>query len=572
MRRMFLRLGTRICGAALALGIVAERGNAASCDTLPDPTGPTRIVTPAEAGSLAAIVSSVAPGTAVLLEDGIYPVAQSLYLRKAGVTLRSRSGNRDAVVLDGAYGSAREIINIMASDVTVAHLTVKRALDHPIHVQSPDGQVNGTRIYDVHVLDAGQQAIKINPGGGGFTDNGLIACSLIELTDAGRTQIRDNCYTGGIDAHQSMGWVIRDNTVAGFWCPSGLAEHGIHLWTGSRDTVVERNRLINNARGIGFGLGLQWNGRSYADAPCAGRTNVGHYGGTIRNNFVFANDAQLFSSGAGVDTGIGLEDSCGVFVGHNTVFTTQPPGSSSVEWRFNRADGRTVPPTVIANNLTSHALRARDGAQADETGNVQGATAGLFVNAAAGDLHLAAAAVAAIDAGAPVGVATDIDGQPRDATPDLGADERSAAPPTDGPGGGDPNPPTDPNPPGEPPPPNPLLMEVVPDSPILTVRTVPARRGRTKDTGTLVLYVGVATQTLPPSTRVRLLAALAGAPPGVKATVKLGRRELRMNQLTSITVKLEGPAVPTPGLLYLGVISTAGGVMRQEILPIQLVR
>ncbi len=104
------------------------------------------------------------------------------------MTLRSASGNREAVVLDGNYITA-EIIQIVASNVTVADLSLQRARHHPIHVMSTDdGNTDNTRIYNVRIVDPGQQAIKINPHEARiyFPDNGLVACSHIELTDAGR--------------------------------------------------------------------------------------------------------------------------------------------------------------------------------------------------------------------------------------------------------------------------------------------------------------------------------------------------------------------------------------------------
>ena len=223
------------------------------------------------------------------------------------------------------------------------------------------------RIYRVRVIDPGQQAIKVNPDEPGFTsvlDDGLIACSTLQLTAAGRSQVRDNCYTGGIDIHAGRGWVIRDNRIEGFWCPAGLSEHAVHCWKGCRDTVVERNVLVNNARGVGFGLGTGVASRTYADSPCPGVTSAGHVGGVIRNNVIVTTDAALQSSGAGFDTGISLELACGnVQVAHNTVFSTQAPASSSIEWRFT---GTTA---MLLNNLTSHRLQARDGAMATLGGN-----------------------------------------------------------------------------------------------------------------------------------------------------------------------------------------------------------
>ncbi|MBI5439914.1 MAG: hypothetical protein HY900_01750, partial [Deltaproteobacteria bacterium] len=287
---------------------------------------------------------------------------------------------------------------------------------------------NRTLVYNVRIVDPGQQAIKINPlsDTGPYADEGTIACSRIELTDAGRTHVRDNCYTGGVDAHAAVGWTIRDSFIEGFWCDAGLSEHAIHFWRNARDTRVERNILRNNARAIGFGL-LETGTprRTYPDAPCpsGGGGYVDHFGGSAVNNFVFTDDPDLFVSEYGFDCGICLWQACGASALHNTIHTADVASSfSAVEWRFPR----TV--ATVANNLTNFALRARDGATATVATNVTNATAAFYVSAATGDLHLQASAAAAVDQGSASPIFTDIDGdsRPRGAAPDVGADETGA--------------------------------------------------------------------------------------------------------------------------------------------------
>lgn len=71
--------------------------------------------------------------------------------------------------------------------------------------------------------------------------------------------------------------------------------------------MVERNVLINNARGIGFGLATSGTARTYNDAPCPGTSGyVDHYGGVMRNNTVYANSVALFASQDSFDSGIAL--------------------------------------------------------------------------------------------------------------------------------------------------------------------------------------------------------------------------------------------------------------------------
>lgn len=411
--------------------ISLARGDASAsvtCPPLPPPTGTT--LTVSTVSQLENAVNTAAPGTTVLVADGTYNL-DGVYLRFAvpNVTLRSASGDRGAVVLDGNYQTT-EIVQIVASNVTIADLTLREAYDHPIHVMSADAaHTNYTLIYNVHVVDPGQQAIKVNPASDGYyADYGVVACSHVELTDAGRSHVRDDCYTGGLDAHQARGWTIRDNTIEGFWCSSGLSEHGIHLWRGCRDTLVERNVLRNNARGIGFGMATSGDGRTYPDTPCPTATGyVDHYSGTIRNNVVFANRSGLFSSEYGFDCGICLWNACNAQALHNTVYSTDPAHTfSAIEWRFSNTRA------TITNNLVNATLRERDGASATLAGNVTGAAATWFVNALSGDLHLVATATSAIDqVTAPAGLTDDVDADPRPIGPasDVGADEYGVPPP-----------------------------------------------------------------------------------------------------------------------------------------------
>ena len=399
-----------------------------SCDSLPPPTGNVIDVYPGDVGTLAATVASAASGDTILLHDGTYDLRQTLQFSTSGVSLRSASGNRDMVIIDGGYtaGSGYDtdfLIQIWASDVTIADLTLRYAYNHPIQIYGPSTPITGILLHNVRIIDPGEQAIKVNPVGVGYVDFGTIECCSIELTDFGRTQIRNDCYTGGIDVHQARGWVVRRNYIKGFWCDSGLSEHGIHFWKGCRDTVAEENVIVDCARGIGYGLEQSGIARTYPDDPYPGVGYMGHIDGIIRNNFVAASDSGLFASEYGFDTGVSLEQSHGTEVLHNTVASTTDPAASSMEWRFSN--------TLVhaANNLVSYLFWTRDGAVAAVEGNIESAPLSWFVNVPAGDLHFTALATTPVDGGVLLGglCDTDFDGDLRDAQPDVGADEVGTA-------------------------------------------------------------------------------------------------------------------------------------------------
>jgi len=386
-----------------------------ACADWPEPGGPVHAVDSSMSqDAIQAVFDAAVTGDTVEFADGSYAIeGYGLAVRVDGLTLRSASRSRTKVVLDGSDGTGN-VLSVQASDVVLTELTIQNSWWHPVHITPSGEDLAGVVLYDVHVADPGQQAVKVNTDGNGHVvDDGLIACSAITMSAQGRSRVRDNCYTGGVDAHQARGWVVRDNTISGFWCEEGLSEHGVHFWQGSRDTQVLRNYLIDNARGIGFGLyEVEPDGRTYDDAPCA--DGAGHYGGRIENNAMFNGTQPLFDSASGMDGGIALASACGAEILHNTVFGIDEP-FAAIEYRFSRSD------PLVRNNFTSHKLYPRDAGAYTEEGNLEGATLDDFRTER---LDIVAGS-AANDAGVAGSTSHDWEGDERSAdTPDVGADER----------------------------------------------------------------------------------------------------------------------------------------------------
>ena len=179
-------------------------------------------------------------------------------IRGDGVSLRSASGRPGAVVLDGRY-SVGDLVSVEADDVVVAELTLTRSGYHLVHAVPPSGRDALARLwlYRLGLVDASQQFVKANPpeGGSWSVDRGRVECSSFLLTAAGRPHVStvQPCYTGGIDVHAGRGLEVRLNSFEGIHCADGLAEHAVHVWAGSRGTLVERNTIVDCARGSGSG-------------------------------------------------------------------------------------------------------------------------------------------------------------------------------------------------------------------------------------------------------------------------------------------------------------------------------
>lgn len=333
----------------------------------------------------------------IRLQDGIYNLDDMLWVEADGVTVYGISGDRDSVIIRGSGmdGPVSHIFNVAGSRFSVYDMTLRDVANHAVQLQI---DVDSTIIRNLHILDTGEQMIKVayDPGNPGLSsDNGLIERCLLEYS-AG---IGPQFYIGGIDAHNAKGWTVKNNIFIGIRSPGqDVAEHAIHFWSDSENTLVEGNLIINCDRGIGFGLG-----------------DRGHTGGIIRNNMIYHNSSEGFA-----DVGIGLESAVNVQVYNNTVYQEQSY-PNAIEYRFAATTG-----TTIANNLTNMGISQRDGASATLTCNLTNAEASWFVNPSAGDLHLSFPVSAVIDQGQPIpGLTDDFDSglRPQGEGIDIGADE-----------------------------------------------------------------------------------------------------------------------------------------------------
>jgi len=393
----------------------------AGCEPLPPPDDAIA-VTPADAAMLDDIIASAPAGATIELADGVYDRSGigELSITTPGLTLRSASRDPASVVLDGAM-TTDVIVRIAADDVTIADLTLRRATAHLVLVQPTDAPILRPRLHRLVLQDSIDEQLYVayaTTPAPAFVDDGEVACSRFEVTDAHRDAVAADCRLGGIRANATDGWHVHDNRFTGHWCRAGVLAAGtLRFVDGSRDTVVERNTLLDCQRGIGFGGEGTTEARAYADNPCTPGMYWGHIGGVIRNNTIWIGEPE---AGPASDSMIYAWWTCDAGIFHNTVVGLVDI-FNSIEYRFDRTTVR------VANNLATHVIMARDGgtAQLVDT-NVQTAELGLFVDPILADLHLRATADAAIDRGAPLSadaVADDFEGDPRDELPDLGADE-----------------------------------------------------------------------------------------------------------------------------------------------------
>lgn len=375
----------------------ANQGQAAGVfwETAP---GEVMVSTAAELAEAVVQANQGGPKT-ILAQDGTYTLDDMLWVAAGGVTVRSVSGNRSAVIIQGQgmAGGVTHIFNVPGANFTVRDVTLKGVSCHAVQIHGNNNATAPT-IRNVHILDTGEQMIKVSYDPDDLSkraDHGVVEGCLLEYS-AG---IGPQWYIGGIDVHNGRNWLVRRNVFKAIRSPGGaLAEHAVHFWSDSADTLVEGNVIINCDRGIGLGLG-----------------DRGHQGGIVRNNMIYHNATEGFA-----DVGISLESAPNAQVYNNTIYQ-EHSYPNAIEYRFTATTG-----VLIANNLTNKAVSRRDGAGGTVSHNVTNAQAGWFANPGAGDLHLQAILTPVVDQGRNIaGLTADFDGDPRPqgAGIDIGADE-----------------------------------------------------------------------------------------------------------------------------------------------------
>ena len=368
----------------------------------------TTVGTVAQLESAVASANSSGGNRTILVLDGVYSLNGTLNVTAPNVTIAGQSGVRENVVIQGDAMSdtARigNVIRVSGRNFRLSDVTLQKSGFHLIQIAGETG-ADAPVIRNCILRDAYQQMIKVSndPAAPGVSsDNGLVENCLFEYT-AG---IGPQFYIGGIDAHASKSWVVRNNTFRSIISPSrSVAEFAIHFWDGSANNTVEKNLIVNCDRGIGFGL-----------------DGKGNTGGIIRNNMIY----HAANAGRFADAGIALTESPGTQVYNNTIVMDNS-FPRAIEYRFAVTTG-----VLIANNLTNKPIVSRNGASGVVSKNVTNAVGSWFVNPARGDLHLASAIGSVVGAGQIVaGLSDDFDGQPRTASIDVGADQlvaRSARP------------------------------------------------------------------------------------------------------------------------------------------------
>jgi len=343
--------------------------------------------------------------TTIFVNSGTYKLSQPLNITGDRISIIGDKDEEKVVLKgDGMTGDLTHIFHIQSDNITIANLTMGWVRRHAIQIHG-EKDTNHTRLHNLYILDTGEQMIKITGDRKGKKQakNGIIEWCQFEFTKG----IASQYYTGGVDAHYAKNWVIRNNIFTGIRSPEHrLAEYAIHFWSGSENTLVEKNRIYNVDRGIGFGFPT-------TDKKSPG----GHVGGIIRNNMIHTNR----------DVGIGLERSLNTHVYHNSLFTENY--FNSIEYRFPETKN-----VIIVNNLSNKNIKQRNKAHfLLKSHNIDNVHSDTFYDVFKGDLHLKLPFADIVDKGKFLDTLTedfDCEKRLKDKV-DIGADEINEKTPID---------------------------------------------------------------------------------------------------------------------------------------------
>jgi hypothetical protein len=380
--------------------------------------------------ALFAALAAAQPHDEVVLKKGTYRIEHPLQIRVDGLVLRGATGEaKDVEIVGGGMDPCdshlQDAIDVATDDVVIADLTVRDFSYNGIHLRG-ENDADRLTVRNVTTRDIGEVHIKGSRPTAPETVDGVLIdhCRLIQdkprlfraETDSGSD------YIGGIDIMAAKDIVIRDSVFTGIHGSKDEGKPAIFLWQGAINPTIERNRISGCARGIGIG-----NPAPPASGPYHGT------GGVVRDNVI-----ERGPWGGGNTIAIELCSVKDLQVLHNTVYSVDAGYFRTVSIYDSDGAG-PVAGLLLANNLIRGQIKDFTGGtgwkqQGDLVDGVGSTiTAAWFVDPTHGDYHLTEAAGAALGAGEKLADApTDIDGDPRPAKADLGADQRVAAAKRDG--------------------------------------------------------------------------------------------------------------------------------------------
>jgi hypothetical protein len=373
---------------------------------LPSPQGD--VVHVSTVGELMKAIEEARPGQTILVADGHYLMPRYTEIHADNVALRGAPGHRERVVLDGAKSQHIELLGVRACcGVTIADLTIQNIRANGFKINSQTNVQNLT-IYNciVHnIWQRGVKGVKVPPQDReAIRPKGCRVQYCLFYNDRPKqlsddpADIAQGNYIAGIDVMYAKDWVISDNVFVGIQGRTFEGRGAVFLWFDAQGCTVERNIIIDCDVGLQLGNPHRADGVQYHCVGCVARNNFITRAPEAGIVAVYTKDCKIL---------------------HNTIHDPQSRLHRLVRTVLTN-DG-----LCIAGNLISGpGMRNESHSDIKLVNNLVKDMTGVFTDPNHGNLHLASTAVEVIDRGTALPeVGDDIDGQRRDARPDIGADE-----------------------------------------------------------------------------------------------------------------------------------------------------
>lgn len=356
-------------------------------------------------------VDKVKAGGTILVADGQYMMPRYIEINKDNVTLRSESGQREKVILDGKDSIHGELVGIRAcSGVTIADLTIQNIMWNGFKINS-DSNVQNVTIYNCVIHNIWQRGVKGVKVPKDRMDemcpkNCRIQYCLFYNDHAKRFEDdpKDNPdnfggnYIGGIDTMYAKDWIISDNVFIGIKGKTRCARGAIFIWHDSKDCIIERNIIIDCDTGIALG-----------NSHKAEETDLHCFNFIVRNNFITRTP----------ENGIIADYTKNCKIINNTIHDPENRLGRLIRLVHDN-DG-----LIVANNILS-GPKIRNESQSNITfaKNYEKDITGHFIDSVKGNLHIKDKITDVFGEAIPLSEAIkDIDHQTRKVKPDIGADE-----------------------------------------------------------------------------------------------------------------------------------------------------
>lgn len=287
--------------------------------------------------------------TAVILEQGLYEINNTIYVTADHVMVKSATGNPYDVVLKGTGmakgGRVKGIFRVNKNYFTLDGVTLT---DVPNHLVQVAGEINASYPHFRNVIfqDSYEQMLKVSynykteESQNNRSVGGVVEGCIFQYTKG----IGPNYYIGGVDALGAVNWTVKNSIFRDIASPKRrIAQHAVHLWDNAENNSVINNIFVDNDRAIGFGMRLRDRGVRFA-----------HRNGVAKGNVIYHTD----NGDPFADVGIAAEGNLGVLIEDNLIYQMHPY-DNAIEYRWEDSAG-----VVIKRNSTNKNIQSRDGAEA----------------------------------------------------------------------------------------------------------------------------------------------------------------------------------------------------------------